>query len=198
MTAPPAPGEKSRNRSSWPRIAVDIRLERVAVEQVALGRAPGRVADHPGPAADQCDRPAAEPLEPQQAEDRDEVADVERVARRIEPVVAGDRRAGRRAAPPGRASWRAGCPATRARPAGPSRCQVPAARHRHDAEVVSTREAARERSFTAPMLSCGQMQTSLARRQRHRRALVADPKGAAAAGSAASSSPSRSSSSCSP
>ena len=73
----------------------DVGLERLAIEQVPLGRAPRRVADHPGPAADQRDRPAPEPLQPEQPEDRDQVADVERVRGRVEADVAGDRPARR-------------------------------------------------------------------------------------------------------
>ena len=73
----------------------DVRRERLAVEQVPLGRRARRVADHPGPAADERDRPAAVALELEQPEDRDEVADVERRPGRVEAVVAGDRPAGR-------------------------------------------------------------------------------------------------------
>ena len=78
MIAPVRPGVKSRKRSSWPRIDATFAVERLGVEQVPLGRAARRVADHPGPAADHRDRPAAEALEAEQPEDRDEVADVER------------------------------------------------------------------------------------------------------------------------
>ena len=85
-------------------------LELLAVEQVALGRAARRVADHPRPAADERDRPAAVPLEVEQAEDRDEVADVERRPGRIEPVVGRDRPAGRQARRRARASSRGACP----------------------------------------------------------------------------------------
>jgi len=38
---------------------VDVRRERLAVQQVAFARAAGRVADHPGPAAHERDRAAA-------------------------------------------------------------------------------------------------------------------------------------------
>ena len=72
------------------------------VEQVALGRGPRRVADHPGPAAHQGDRPATVALEVEQAEDRDQVADVERRPGRVEADVA-ERRPDRGAARPGRA-----------------------------------------------------------------------------------------------
>ena len=87
----PEPGVKSRNRSSWTADRRDVRLERLAIEQVPLRRPTRRVADHPRPAADHGDRPAAEPLQPEQPEDRDEVADVERRARRVEPDVPADR-----------------------------------------------------------------------------------------------------------
>ena len=73
----------------------DVALERLAVEQVPLRRPARRIADHPGPAADERDRPAAEALEPEQPEDRHEVPDVERGAGRIEPDVARDRRVAR-------------------------------------------------------------------------------------------------------
>ena len=56
----------------------DVALERLAVEQVALGRPPGRVADHARAAADERDRPTAMTLEAEQPEDRHQVPDVER------------------------------------------------------------------------------------------------------------------------
>ncbi len=61
------------------------------VEQVPLGRLPGRVADHPGPAAHDHDRAPAVALDVDETEDRHEMADVERRTARIEPVVGGDR-----------------------------------------------------------------------------------------------------------
>ena len=107
MTRAPGPGEKSRNRSSCAAERGHVRLERVAVEQVAFRRPAGRVADHPGPAADDRDRAAAEALESEQPEDRDEVPDVERVGRRIEPdVPAIGRPVARRPAKPGVAACR--------------------------------------------------------------------------------------------
>ena len=98
---------------------------------------------------------------------------------RIEADVAGDRAAGREAG----------------RQAGRRRVQDPAPFElgQEPAEGRSARggvtagrvEPSRnaggrgERSFTTPMLSCGQMHTSLARRQRHRRASAPAPGGVA-------------------
>ena len=60
----------------------DVGFERGDVEQVALGGTARRVADHARPATDDRERPAAEALQAEQPEDRHEVADVERRARR--------------------------------------------------------------------------------------------------------------------
>ena len=75
----------------------DVRLQRLAVQEVALRRPPGRIADHPGPPTDQSDRSAAVSLKAEQAEDRHQVADVEGVRGGVEAVVAGDRSACREA-----------------------------------------------------------------------------------------------------
>ena len=149
------PGVKSRNRSSWPRIAATFASSVVAIEQVPLGRPPGRIADHPRPAADERDRAAAEALQPEQPEDRDEVADVERVGRRVEPDVAGDRPAGRQT------RRQARCRGVQDAP--PLELRQQAARPRRRARLVtgwrrravSTSGKAPTRSFTPPMLSCG-------------------------------------------
>ena len=120
---------------------------------------PGRVADHPRPAADQRDRPAAVALELEQPEDRDEVADVERRPRtgrsRCSRRSAGRSRDGRQA----RRRRRGACPASRARRAAsrargavaaePGRARVTARLGR----AVSTRPE--EGLTTTPMLSCG-------------------------------------------
>ena len=93
----------------------EVRLERLAVEQVAFGGRPGRVADHARPAADEHDGPAAPLLEVDERRDRHEVADVERRAGRIEPVVGGDLPAGRQTRPRVPASRRGRGPASAAR-----------------------------------------------------------------------------------
>ena len=91
-TARAGRGSRPRSRSSVSRSS-----------RFRSRRAARRVADHPGPAADQRDRPPAEPLQAQQPEDRHQVADVERVGRRVEADVAGDRPpVARRAGRPGR------------------------------------------------------------------------------------------------
>ena len=157
MTAPWLPGVKSRNRSSWPRIAATFALERLAVEQVPLRRAARRVADHPGPAADERDRAPAEALEAQEPEDRDQVADVERVGGRVETDVAGDRATGRQAVrQPRRRLLEDPPPAQLVEQAGRARgAALGRLRHRLARRVVSTRREASFRSFTPPMLSCG-------------------------------------------
>jgi hypothetical protein len=52
-----------------------------------------RVADHPGPAADQRDRRMTRPLQPGQPHHRDQAPDVEGVRRRVEADVGRERRA---------------------------------------------------------------------------------------------------------
>ena len=137
--------------------ARDVRLERVAVEQVALGRTARRVADHPGPAADERDGPPAVALQPQQPEDRHQVADVERMPptdrTRCSRLIG--RPVARRAGSPGvvacriprhsSSSRRPRAPRPRSAPvtaAEPSRLDPP------EGPLV-------DRSFTPPMLSCG-------------------------------------------
>ncbi len=69
------------------RVGDDLR----PTQEVPLGGLPGRIADHPGPAAHDDDRSPAVALDVDETEDRHEVADVERRAARVEPVVGGDR-----------------------------------------------------------------------------------------------------------
>ena len=179
MTAPPLPGEKSRNRSSWPRIAATFASSVVAVEQVALRRAPGRVADHPGPAADQRDRPAAEALQAEQAEDRHEVADVERVGRtgrsRCSRRSDGRSRAGPRG--PASSSWRMPRHSSSVEESARARCRRPRTSPSQRRDVESSGPTGRRRSVRSRPLCyrAATMQTSLARRQRHRRALQRPP-----------------------
>ena len=92
-------------------------------------------------------------------------------AGRVEPDVAGDRPSGRESGRRGRASSRGGCRATRARRAGRPTAPVAArpsqARERRG---VSTTREAHEPFVHAPYAIVRPlMQTSLARRQRHRR-----------------------------
>ena len=154
----------------------DVRLERLPVEQVPLGRRPRRVADHPGPAADERDRPAAVALEVEQPEDRHEVADVERGSRRVEPVVGGDRAAGRESRRRDRASRRGACRASAARrgvPAGRPRAARPPPPSRPPSQARNPSRLdvrSRGRPTDDPYaIVRADMQTSLARRQRHRR-----------------------------
>ena len=132
----------------------DVPLQRLAVEQVAFRRPPRRIPDHPGPAADDRDRPPAEALEPQQPEDGDQMADMERIGRRVESDVAGDRPSGREAR--GQARCRL------MQDAAPLEFRQQSvqtrpwrARHRSGRRAVSTFREAPNRSFTPPMLSCG-------------------------------------------
>ena len=116
----------------------DVDRQRLAVEQVPLRRPPGRVADHPGPAAHDRDGSSAEPLQAEQAEDRHEVADVERRPGRIEPDVAGDRRVAREpGGQAGRRRMQDAAPAELAeQPAGAVLRRV---RHRAERRAVSTK-----------------------------------------------------------
>ena len=86
-----APGAKSRKRASWSRMAWTLAWTARPIEERPLARAPRRVPDQPGRPADQRDRLAAGALEPHQAVDGHEVADVERAERRVEAVVGADR-----------------------------------------------------------------------------------------------------------
>src|SRR5439155_4681768 len=72
-----------------------IRLDRRAIQQVALGRTARWIADHAGPPTDEYHGTTAVALEVDEAEDRHEVPDVEPRRRWIEAVVAGDRAARR-------------------------------------------------------------------------------------------------------
>src|SRR6185312_10879956 len=83
------PREVEEPLELWPDRG-DVGLDLLARLQVALRRAPGWVADHARPATDKGDRPAAVALEPDQAEDRDEVTDVEPRPGWIEADVGGD------------------------------------------------------------------------------------------------------------
>ena len=117
MTAPWLPGEVEEPF----QLATDrgdVPLERRPVEQVPLRRATRRVADHPRPAADESDRPPTEALEAQEPEDRHQVADVERVVRRVETDVACDRTTGRQPVSAAPASSPRGSPASAAPRAG--------------------------------------------------------------------------------
>ncbi len=145
--------------------------DHLAGQQVALGRGARRVADHPRAAADERHRPAAVALEMEQPEDRHEVADVERRPGRIEADVAGDRP--RIAQPGGQArAWRRGTGrARRARRAArwpglrrDRAASQAAAPGRH--EAVGREKPVHIRPYA---IVTDRMQTSLARRQRHRR-----------------------------
>ena len=72
--------------------ALEVALDRLEVEQLALVLLAARVADHAGAAAGEGDRPVAGLLEPAQRAQLEEVAHVEAVRRRVEAGV--DREAG--------------------------------------------------------------------------------------------------------
>ncbi len=154
MTAAFGPGEVEEALQLGPD-RPGVGLERLAIEQVALAGTPGRVADHPGPATHQGHRPAAEALQVEQPEDRDEVADMERIRGRIEADVPGDR-------PPGRQPSREARGRRLEDPApvelGEESAQIGGslgrARHRAGRRAVTTRREAADRSITPPMLSC--------------------------------------------
>ena len=156
MTAPPAPGREVEEPLELAADRRDVRSSVSRSSRLRSRRASGRVADHPGPAADDRDRAAAVALEAQQPEDRHEVADVERVGAtdrtRCSPRSGARWRAG--PARPGVVAWRIPRHSSSARsPSGPA-CRG-RRRHRRGRGRLDDREAAQERSFTAPMLSCG-------------------------------------------
>jgi hypothetical protein len=68
----------------------DVMFQGRDVEQVPLGRTPGRVADHPRAAPHERNRASPVLLEPEQSEDRDQVPDVQGVGRWVEPDVRAD------------------------------------------------------------------------------------------------------------
>ena len=155
----------------------DVVLDRRDVEQVPLRRPARRVPDHPRPAADERDRPAAVTLEPDQPEDRDEVPDVERFARsgrsRCTPRSGAPSRAARAA----RASSRAGSPAIRGPRAArrartprprPTSVITPASQRRDAGTVHGPARSARSGIHPLHGIFTAEMQTSL-RRQRRRR-----------------------------
>ena len=84
------PGSKSSSLRQLHLDALDVVAQRVVVEQVALLAAPARVADHAGGAAGQRERAVAGELEAAHEQLADEVTDVQRVGRRIEPDVQAD------------------------------------------------------------------------------------------------------------
>ena len=154
----------------------EVRLERRAIQQVPLGGGARRVADHAGAAADEHDRPAAALLEVDEGRDRHEVADVERRTGRVEPVVGGNLAAGRQAggerrrriveeASPAQLVEEAG------QAVGRSIGGVARRRGRHSERAEASRPEARGvADRTSPhAIVHADMQTSLARRQRHRR-----------------------------
>ena len=136
----------------------DVGLERLAIEQVAL-RSSGPTDRRSCRSRRRRGRPAGRRSAGAGAARRsDEMADVERGGGRVEAVVAGDRTAAWPGGPAARASWRAGCRATRARRASPS--ARPPRRSVTGLSVEPSRPEARrgrplDRSFTLPMLSCG-------------------------------------------
>ena len=71
-----------------------VPIERLSIEQVALRRATGRIADHPRPAADQRNGATAVQLQTSQRKDTHEVADMEGIGTRIEADVGTDRGSG--------------------------------------------------------------------------------------------------------
>ena len=180
-----APGCRARSRGTAraaPRIDGDVGFERRAVEQVPLRGPARRVADHPGPATDDRDRPAAEALQAEQPEDRHEVADVER-RRRTGRSRCSRRSAGRSPggpAGPGVVAWRIPRHSSSASsPPGPASAGG-APVTGSSVEVVSTSREAGKPFIHAPYaIVRPQMQTTLARRQRHRRALQRQPRGRA-------------------
>ena len=142
ISAPPSPARKSRNRSSCDADRAYVCFERLAVEEVPLAGPTRRIADHPGPAADHRDGPAAEPLQPEQPEDRHEMSDVERGCGGVEPDVAGDRPTAREAIrEPRRGRVEDAAPLELREQRGQPRAgRDGLSRHRQDVWVVSTPE----------------------------------------------------------
>ena len=70
--------------------ALEVALDRLEVEQLALVLLAAGVADHAGAAAGEGDRPVTRLLEPPERAQLQEVAHVEAVRRRVEPGVDGE------------------------------------------------------------------------------------------------------------
>ena len=152
------------------------------VEQVPLRRSSGRVPDHPGPAAHDGDRAPAEALEAQEPEDGHQVADMERVGGRVEADVPGDRTAGRQSVrQPRRRLLEDPPPAQLVEQSGRAcGAALGGLRHRLTGRVVSIGAGGQLPFNHAPYAIVRPlMQTTLARRQRHRRALQRQPRGRA-------------------
>ena len=155
-----AAGARARSRGTAPAAAADggdVGLERVGGR---AGCAPLERPDGspiiPVPPPTTATGPPAVTLQAEQPEDRDEVPDMQRVGGRIEPDVAGDRLGPAPGAPasPGVVGVQDAAPLELVEQAG--------AGLRGGGRVTGTadrgvpdREAAYERSFTDPMLSCG-------------------------------------------
>ncbi len=82
-----SPASKSSNWRICFSIAVNVGSQRLHRQQIALFALAAGIADHPGGSADQGDGPMPGPLESSQCHQRQEVADVQAVGRRIETGV---------------------------------------------------------------------------------------------------------------
>ena len=157
-SAPPAPGVKSRNRSSCERIAATFASSVSRSRRFRSADVPDGSPIIPVPPPSKRDRRPAVALELEQAEDRDEMADVERRAARIEAVVARDRPAARQA--------------RRQAGGGGVEHAPPFELGKQAAEALGGRHTPRSRAVgrpksrgvtTTPMLSCGQICTPASR-----------------------------------
>ena len=182
MTAPWLPGVKSRNRSSWPRIAAEVGLER---RRGRAGSAPP--TDRTGRRSSRSRRPRRRPGARRSAGGAGARRSA-RGGRRGASRRTGRSRCSRRSdgrspvGPPAPASSLRGSPASAARRAvrpGLRDCPRPSPSQAHASSRLD--EAGGQLPFNhAPYAIVRPlMQTTLARRQRHRRALQRQPRGRA-------------------
>ena len=177
MTAPRGPGVKSRNRSSWRADRGDV-APRASPRRAGSAPTTARTGRRSSPSRRRRARPAGRRAAGAGAARRSGPGGRRAATAPTDRSRCSPRSAGRvaRRAGEARASWRGGCRATRA-PRGARRGRVDAAARRHrrrGVEVVSTAAGGRSTVVHAPYAIVRPlMQTSLARRQRHRRALQA-------------------------
>ena len=179
----------------------DVVLERLR-RRAGCARSSGRTGRRscPVPPPTTRHRPSAEALQAQQPEDRDQVPDMQRIGGRIEADVAGDRAATRQSGrQAGRRRVQDPAPLELGQEAGSATRWSSGQRHSPADRGVPKREAAGERSFTVPMLSCRLRCTRPSRGGSVADApSAADPRGVQERPSLGSCSPSSWSSSSSP
>ena len=151
MRAPRGPGREVQEALTAAPDRGHVAHERRGPEQRPLARPPRGIPDHARRPAHHGDRPAAVALEVEQPEHRHEVADVERVGRRVEARVAARSGARRPAGPrsPGVASWSIPRQRSSSSKPGSPRVRGRAGAHRGAGQVATRRPGRRRRADLA-------------------------------------------------